>query len=638
MQHEKRVALVVGNGAYDNTPSLPNPPNDAAALATSLRRLDFDVLDGRDLKLSDFAGRIRDFGRALRQAHVALFYYAGHGLQVGSQNYVVPVDAALEHEADVQLELIAVQTILAQMEVGNRTSLVILDACRNNPLARNLARAMGTRSVAIGEGLGRIESGIGTFIAFATSPNRVALDGGSGTNSPFTAALIHHVETPGLTIADVMMRVRRDVIAATEKMREGPQVPWDSSSLTAPFYFKRPVSSGPHQPAPPDPAVTTEPTERDWERFQIAETEHVPTIEAYIAQYQTSAPLWAARARQRPAGVQALIAEQAEARRREHDEAEVRRARASGRAGRFYALIMEGKEREAAEAQQRQEEDRKAGIVRVRVGTGRGKDEERRIAPGSGQTFKDFVEGPEMVIVPSGEFMMGSPDGEEGRMDAEGPRHRMIIPILFAIGRYAVTFAEWDAFVAAEGGVHKPGDRGWARGDRPVIDVSWDDIRAYVAWLRRETRKRYRLPSEAEWEYAARAGTQTPFWWGSSINPDQANYHCNDTYGGGPKGAYRHTTLPVKSFEPNPWGLYQMHGNVCEWVEDGWHDGYADKPEAIKANGGAWMTEDGGAHVLRGGSWNSNPRNLRSADRYGNSPDYRSDLFGFRVARTVSAL
>lgn len=148
MQHEKRVALVVGNGAYDNTPSLPNPPNDAAALATSLRRLDFDVLDGRDLKLSDFAGRIRDFGRALRQAHVALFYYAGHGLQVGSQNYVVPVDAALEHEADVQLELIAVQTILAQMEVGNRTSLVILDACRNNPLARNLARAMGTRSVA----------------------------------------------------------------------------------------------------------------------------------------------------------------------------------------------------------------------------------------------------------------------------------------------------------------------------------------------------------------------------------------------------------------------------------------------------------------------------------------------------------
>ena len=188
MQLEKRVALVVGNGAYDNTPSLPNPPNDAAALATSLRRLDFDVLDGRDLKLSDFAGRIRDFGRALRQAHVALFFYAGHGLQVGSQNYVVPVDAALEHEADVQLELIAVQTILAQMEVGNRTSLVILDACRNNPLARNLARAMGTRSIAIGEGLGRIESGIGTYIAFATSPNKVALDGDRGSNSPFTAA------------------------------------------------------------------------------------------------------------------------------------------------------------------------------------------------------------------------------------------------------------------------------------------------------------------------------------------------------------------------------------------------------------------------------------------------------------------
>ena len=393
MQHERRVALVVGNGAYDNTPSLPNPPNDAAALATSLRRLDFDVLDGRDLKLSDFAGRIRDFGRALRQAHVALFYYAGHGLQVGSQNYVVPVDAALEHEADVQLELIAVQTILAQMEVGNRTSLVILDACRNNPLARNLARAMGTRSVAIGEGLGRIESGIGTFIAFATSPNKVALDGDRGSNSPFTAALLRHIETPGLTITEIMVRVRREVIAATEKMREGPQVPWDSSSLTDTFYFKRPAASGPPQSALSDPAVTIgHPAERDWECFQIAETEDVPVIETYIAQYQTGDPLWADRARQRLEVVRALIADRAKA-----DRAEKER------------------DRKAAEARRRQEEeDRKAGIVRVRVGTGGSKDKERRIAPGSGEGFKDFAEGPDMVVVPPGEFLMGSTDDDCG--------------------------------------------------------------------------------------------------------------------------------------------------------------------------------------------------------------------------------
>ena len=523
---------------------------------------------------------------------------------------IVPVDAALEHEADVQLELIAVQTILAQMEVGNRTSLVILDACRNNPLAHNLARAMGTRSVAIGEGLGRIESGIGTFIAFATSPNKVALDGDRGSNSPFTAALLRHIETPGLTITEIMVRVRREVIAATEKMREGPQVPWDSSSLTDTFYFKRPAASGPPQSALSDPAVTIgHPAERDWECFQIAETEDVPVIETYIAQYQTGDPLWADRARQRLEVVRALIADRAEA-----DRAEKER------------------DRKAAEARRRQEEeDRKAGIVRVRVGTGGSKDKERRIAPGSGEGFKDFADGPDMVVVPPGEFLMGSTDdeiaalaeeyGKRRDFKREGPRHRVVIPKPFAIGRYAVTFAEWDAFVAARRGAYKPEDVGWGRGDRPVINVSWYDILTYVAWLRQVTRKDYRLPSEAEWEYAARAGTQTPFWWGSSVTPYLANY-------------YYRNTLPVKSFEPNPWGLYQVHGNVWEWVVDGWHGSYADKPEAIKANGGAWTTE-GSARVLRGGSWSSPPWSLRSAYRNLNAPGSRNYFIGFRVARTL---
>ena len=156
---EKRVALVVGNGAYKNTSWLTNPPKDADAIAQALRRLDFDVLEGRDLDFANLAGRIRDFGRALKDAHVALYFYAGHGLQVRGNNYVVPIDAALEHEADVYLELVAVQAILAKMEVGNRTSILMLDACRDNPLARNLVRPMGTmRSSAVGEGLSRIPS------------------------------------------------------------------------------------------------------------------------------------------------------------------------------------------------------------------------------------------------------------------------------------------------------------------------------------------------------------------------------------------------------------------------------------------------------------------------------------------------
>ena len=236
---EKRVALVIGNGRYSHTTWLTNPPNDATAMAECLKRLDFEVLEGRDLDFGGLKTCIRDFGRALREAHVALLFYAGHGLQVRGENYVVPVDAALEHEADVQLELVAVQTILAQMEIGNRTSVVILDACRDNPLKRNLARAMGaTRSASIGEGLGRLESGIGTYIAFATSPNKVASDGtAQAGNSPFTASLLRHIETPDASISDVMMRVRQDVITSTQNQRDGPQIPWDSSSLVAPFLL-----------------------------------------------------------------------------------------------------------------------------------------------------------------------------------------------------------------------------------------------------------------------------------------------------------------------------------------------------------------------------------------------------------------
>jgi formylglycine-generating enzyme required for sulfatase activity len=209
------------------------------------------------------------------------------------------------------------------------------------------------------------------------------------------------------------------------------------------------------------------------------------------------------------------------------------------------------------------------------------------------------------------------------------------IPAPFAIGRYAVTFAEWDAFVAAGGGSYRPEDKGWGRGDRPVINVSWDDIQAYLEWLRQMTGKDYRLPSEAEWEYAARAGTVTPFWWGSSISTQQANYDGNRTFGGGKTGEYRQKTLPVKSFDPNPWGLYQVHGNVLEWCADGWHDSYAAKPEDLKANGGPWIGGGSGARVLRGGSWLYDPQYLRSANRSRNDPGLRFNFLGFRVARTL---
>jgi formylglycine-generating enzyme required for sulfatase activity len=277
--------------------------------------------------------------------------------------------------------------------------------------------------------------------------------------------------------------------------------------------------------------------------------------------------------------------------------------------------------------------------------------------PGAGKTewFHDFEGGPEMVVVPAGSFMMGAPENEPERDSNEGPQHRITIPSPFAVGRFAVTRGQFAAFVLAtghkmEGGAYVWGktvwkfdperswsDPGFAQDDRhPVVCVSWDDARAYIGWLNSKIAGHpYRLLSEAEWEYACRAGTDTPFWWGSSISPEQANYDGNYAYAGGSIGRYREKSMPVESFQSNPWGLYQVHGNVCEWCDDCWNESYQDKPDSLKQNGGAWASGDCGLHVLRGGSWDYPARGLRTADRDRDETTSRGNDRGFRVARTL---
>jgi tetratricopeptide (TPR) repeat protein len=231
---EVRVALVIGNGKYQSATALPNPANDAADVAAALRKLGFDVVEGRDLDKRGMEDKVREFGRKLDRANLALFFYAGHGLQVGGKNYLVPIDAKLERAGDLSFDTIDVAQVLAQMEAEPRVNLIFLDACRDNPLARTLARSLGTRSASVGQGLATIQSAIGTLIAYATQPDNVALDG-EGRNSPFTAALLKHVATQGLEIGSVMRRVRADVIQATRSK----QVPWDHSSLVGDVVLAR---------------------------------------------------------------------------------------------------------------------------------------------------------------------------------------------------------------------------------------------------------------------------------------------------------------------------------------------------------------------------------------------------------------
>ena len=254
---------------------------------------------------------------------------------------------------------------------------------------------------------------------------------------------------------------------------------------------------------------------------------------------------------------------------------------------------------------------------------------QRSLAPG--RTFKDCGECPQMVVVPSGWFMMGSPSNEKDRSNDEGPQHRVEIEYRLAVGVYEVTFAEWDACVASGGcNGYRPDDAGWGRGARPVIKVSWKDARSYVSWLSSKTGHSYRLLSESEWEYVARAGTVTPFHFGETISTSQANYDGDYTYGSGRQGVDREKTVSVGSFSPNAFGLYDVHGNVQEWTQDCWNGSYSGAP----GDGSSWERGDCSKRVLRGGSWDNYPWLLRSAIRYGNSTaGYRYNFYGFRVAR-----
>jgi len=279
--------------------------------------------------------------------------------------------------------------------------------------------------------------------------------------------------------------------------------------------------------------------------------------------------------------------------------------------------------------------------------------------PGAGgrEWFKDHDNSPQMVVIPAGTFLMGSPEDEPERepweVGTEGPQHQVTFASPFAIGRYAVTRAEFAAFIAATGYTIEPGalslqgqdwrpdprltwrEPGFTQDDtHPVVCISWDDAKAYVDWLVELTGQPYRLQTEAEREYACRSGASTPFWWGSAISSLQANFDGRHIYaGGGALGAFRQGTVAVSSFAANPWGLFNVHGNVWEWCEDAWHNSYAEAP----SDGSAWVSNGNpGNRLVRGGSWINQPRFLRAATRCAFAQSTRSYNFGFRVARGLA--
>jgi formylglycine-generating enzyme required for sulfatase activity/serine/threonine protein kinase len=381
-------------------------------------------------------------------------------------------------------------------------------------------------------------------------------------------------------------------------------------------------------------------------------------------------------AAQRKANADAAAAAQLIRERQRKAQEKVQRAEAeAARRERKEALRQQLLERRAADAEQarlaNEEQQRKALQAKAAAAyraeqqraraelAARTQAELARLLPTPGSPVADaegvlrdrFLDGsgsgPDLVLIPTGRFQMGSPEHERKKameagskkhwLDRETPQHWVGIEQPIAMGRYPVTVGQWRVFAQATGW-QPGGDFNWAApgfpqtDEHPVVGVSWNDAQLYLRWLGGQTGQVYRLPSEAEWEYACRAGTRTAFYFGDSISTDLANYDGNYSYNDSPKGVYRQGTSRVGEFPANPWGLYDMHGNVWEWVQDVVHDNYDGAPNT----GRAWEEEgDPARRILRGGAWLYNPRYLRSALRNGFSAALGNDIVGFRVARNL---
>lgn len=625
---EARVALVIGNSDYRSAP-LDNPANDASDLAAALEKQGFNVLVRENVGERGLKEAVDVFAKYLQKGGIGLFFFAGHGVQLKDQNFLLPVDVGFDSEADVSFKSVSAEYVLSRMaEAGNRINIVILDACRNNPLQasrKTISKGLGVMNV------GRAEKG--TFIAYATSPGSTAADG-TGRNGLYTKHLLRSLETQDSDIDRVFGRVRTGVVQDTN----GEQVPWTSSSVIGSFYFdvaedlaamRRPLPQtiATHETVAEAAPIPYDPAQESvfWERIKDSRNpaDYVAYLEKFSGAKRAAYARWMVQklggsvpATARPAGRPVV-------------DAPTRLTMASP------AAVLPPTSPVAAGALS-------GGAI-----------------PSSGTVIQDCAECPELVAIPPGEFVMGSSPKEKLRELDEEPAHRVRITAAFAVGKFEVTRAQYAAFVKDTGRESTPGchsTRGgffhknpkatWQnpgfeqKNDEPVVCVSWNDAQAYVGWLSKKSMKPYRLLNEAEWEYAARGGSTGRRYWAETddaatcryasvadtsykaISPGAPLFPCSDGF------AYM---APVGRFPANPFGLHDMLGNAWEWVEDCWNEGYAGAPELAVPRVAGSCNE----RVFRGGAWNSTPTTLRTAYRDRESKDERHDNLGFRVARAL---
>jgi formylglycine-generating enzyme required for sulfatase activity len=598
MRHQKRFALVIGNSAYHQEDLvLDNPVNDATDLAQVLRQLDFDVVEKTNLGKLEMKTAINQFSQKLYDNKgVGLFYFSGHGIQHNGVNYMLPVDVeSLTATWQLSHETVSANYILDGMKAAmNQVNMIILDACRDLPAS---IKSWGKGDMM--PGLSMEVPIPGSVIAYAAAPGGVAASGVGERNSPYVKHLMKWMQKPNLSVDDVF----RNVGKAVKKETYGNQLPGYYNQLYEPFYFKC-------QAAPSKVAQLLRVCQTHFENGRLSGGSGTAwgCYQEVLKKDQTNAKALAGLKKIEKRYVDLV---RSALKKKRVDSAE------------HYLASLRSVSPGSAQLPRLETSLSALRASQTVVVTPPPRD-----TFVAGKVFHDRLQdgskGPSMVWIAGGRFKMGDIQGGGG--SDEQPVHDVSVG-RFAMGRYEVTFAEYDKFAEATGRI-KPSDEGWGRGNRPVINVSWYDATAYAEWLSQQTGQKYRLPTEAEWEYAARAGTTTKYWWGNEIGSNKANCwnsNCGDRF---------EYTAPVGSFAPNAFKLYDTVGNVWEWTCSEYENRYKGQEKTCKNKATIKTDGENKSHfVLRGGSWGSDARRARTADRNWWQPAERSRSGGFRLAR-----
>lgn len=649
---EKRVALVIGNADYLYTKSLPNPVNDANDITDKLKSVGFEVTTGRNPTKRQMEELIYDFGMRLIQTRdVGLFFYAGHGLQYKGDNYLVPIDAEIRSEDEIDEKAINITLLLGKLETAkNKLNIIILDACRDNPFASKWRNYRNTRSDG---GLAKMDTPSGTVLIYATQPGNVASDG-AGRNGLFTESLLGHISTPNVELDQLFKKVGRDV---TEKSKN-TQNPWKESNFLDNFYFVKDETKTPEQNLIDKPILSQNNPVSNVSNARQSEENAWKSVKDSIDEKRFIYFL-----EEFPEGVYSAQAKKIieqlawDAIRNSNDKNKVKA---------YLSKFPDGLNSASARIKLRVIEDRLTAVVpdsppniEEPKNTEDDSTKTREIeveekTPEKAVESKPIVKTPpitkkpktalkkptgklpkvtsqtdslgiEFVLIPAGNFMMGLSaanldetyrmarkdyaDFEKAWIQNEIPAHREQISEDFWLGKTEVTQAQWLKVMGNNPSFNSKCE------DCPVERVSWEDAKEFIRKLNEMNNGFvYSLPSEAEWEYAARGGTTRLF----AGNIEDMAWHSGNSEG---------TTNPVESRLPNSFGLYDMHGNVAEWCED-LYEPY--DPASVTDEVAPSVVKN--LRVVRGGSWNVFPTLQRSTVRKAVAPTLRNIVTGFRLA------